>query len=106
MQEKKSTAKELLAEVQEIRDMLAVIEKRSKYLKPPSIRQAATRSLLTGVAQGFGVFVGGTIIVGLTIFALTHFLRNGIIQDFIGQKIEESINNAINERLPSLPFRN
>lgn len=103
MPEKKTTTQSLLEEVQEIRDMLETIEKRSKYLKPPSIKKAATRSLLTGIAQGVGVFVGGTIIVGLLIFGFTRLVKSGVIQEFLGEQIEQSINKVIDDRVPQLP---
>lgn len=102
-EKKKTVQRALLEEVQEIHDMLEVIEKRSKYLKPPSIKKAATRSLLLGMAQGLGVFIGGTIIVALLVFGFTRLVQSGAIQDFLGKQIEQSIDKAISDRAPSIP---
>lgn len=103
-QKKQSVSQALLEEVQEIRDMLQVIEKRSKYLKPPSLQKNALRGLVTGILQGVGVFIGGTIIVGIIVFTLGRLVRSGAIQDYFGNQIEKAVENTISERLPTNPF--
>lgn len=103
-QKKQSVSKALLEEVQEIRDMLEVIEKRSKYLKPPSLQKNALRGFVTGILQGIGVFVGGTIIVGALLFMFGRLVKSGAVQDYLGNQIDKAVENTISDRIPANPF--
>lgn len=94
----------ILEELQAIRDSLEVIERRSKYLKPPSTVKKASQDILTGVLRGVGVFIGGTLVVGIIALFVRQAITSGAVQEFFTRQIEESVGSAIEERLPKFPF--
>jgi hypothetical protein len=94
----------ILEELQAIRDSIEVIERRSKYLKPPAAIKKASQDILTGVLRGVGLFIGGTVVVGIIALFVRQAFTSGTVQEFFGRQIEQSVDNAIENRLPKLPF--
>lgn len=56
-------------------------------------------SLIKGIGYGFGIFIGGTIVVGLVIWLLTKFNEIPVLNPFITKIVE--IVNAANQ-LPGI----
>lgn len=95
MAEKNSAVQELLEEVRAIRDAVEVIEKRSIYLKPDSIVMSASKQVLAGLLRGVGLFIGAGMILAVLGFVAKNALQSGIMQNYISDQIQQSVDNSI-----------
>lgn len=107
MVEKKSprAIDELIAEVQEIRDLLVKIERRTMYLRPDGIFQSAGKQLASGILRGLGMLIAGILFFVFFGFIAQRFLSSDYVKTFIGEQIQSAVNGAIEKQMDSLPFR-
>lgn len=96
---------DLLAEVQDIRDLVEKIEKRSMYLRPDGILKSAGKQLTAGILRGIGVLVGGIVFLIIFGVAVRQALSSEKVQSFIGAQIQEAVGGAIEQQIDSLPWR-
>lgn len=95
---------ELIEEVQDIKELVARIEKRSIYLRPDGALKAAGKNLGAGILRGLGVLLGGILFLVIFGFVVQRILTSDGVKNYIGEQIQSAVSGAIEKQLDSLPF--
>jgi hypothetical protein len=103
----KSSAREILTELQELNEQVAEMKQRLAVIAPRSKMAKFWGSFFSGIAKGFGFLLGTTVVAALLFFAMRTLLDTNVVQEWVGSMFKDIVVESIpsqDDILQNLPF--